>query len=270
MIEAFRKLYGFLLRVYNSITAKTVDVSIADLMYPHKSDSLEMDYTQFTTIARIMDIEAYMKGDDSFKYQAALERMIKGKKFYDYEKDKRRFQRLINSIDKHGYDSSVKCDIDLDGYITDGTHRIAMAWYIGMFIMPCRVIRRRVKRPIDWFYMHSSDSDIFIEAANRARVFHSDMVSKGYSFCCEVDNHFDEAKHYLSSLVTVINSRITTDKKSVILFTIDNPNYQYQNGRLISLTARRISAIMAEYGFKNDCNVKVSLNVEEGHNMWMK
>ncbi len=266
-------VYGNLLWVYNRMTAHDIMVSIADLMYPRKCDNLRMDYTQFTTITRIMDVEAYKKGDDSFRYQAALERMISGSENYDYHRDRKRFATLIDSIENHGYDTTFKCNVDMEGYISDGTHRIAVAWYNDMKIMPCRLIKRHVKRKMDWFNIHSDDACLFEEASRRFEQFQNDMSDAGWAFACKVNKNASMVSCYLKTLCHVIKSRNLSNHEnggSIFLFYIADPQFKIENGKMVSETAIRIKKIMTAFAIRHGLKIEVSLNCEEGHRMWEK
>jgi len=264
-------LYSKLLNLYYLFSSEDITCSIADLMYPRKCNSFDLDYTQFTTITRIMDIEAFINGDDSFKYQATLEKMISDPEKYNFEKDKQRFEKLIMSISRHGYDSSYKCDVQMNGYISDATHRIAVAWYFGMREIPCRLIKRHVRRNVDFFYLQSRDIRLFEDVAKRYSDWRKEMAESGWAFCCIVNGHFDTIIDYLSTLVDIITCKSQNSgnlNRCGCLFELKCPDFRIEKGKMISQTAKRVKRIVENYAKLNGITIEISLNCEEGHKMW--
>ena len=61
-----------------------------------------------------------------------------------FEKDKKDFDALIESISSNGFLDNHPITIDLDGNLIDGTHRIACCVFFGIDNIKARIVKRHL------------------------------------------------------------------------------------------------------------------------------
>ena len=105
--------------------SQLVDISVGDIMM----DWGEFDFVQFIIASRLLDIEAYYSGDNSFKYQRALAECMYPFRQYDAKKLDAQFVKLIKSYEKRGFDVTSPVKIDKAKRLRNGTHRCALNIY---------------------------------------------------------------------------------------------------------------------------------------------
>ena len=71
------------------------------------------------------------------------------------------FQALIKSCSADGYDSKSEIELGSDLMPIDGTHRLALALYLGIKTLPCKIRPFRIKILYDvpWFEKHGFSKD---------------------------------------------------------------------------------------------------------------
>ena len=55
-----------------------------------------------------------------------------------------RFEKLLRSVETHGYNDKFKIYVDLNGVCFNGTHRLALCAWFGVREIPAIIVRRRL------------------------------------------------------------------------------------------------------------------------------
>lgn len=156
--QMFTQLLGLGIKEHNIIVdfvCRKAKVYIGDFLFM-QVDS-HGDFNRLDLAVKYFAIESYMAGvDDGITLYKKMqqERLKLTKEQVDDEWD--RFQRLIDSIRKNGYeeDSSIVCDERMR--IMDGAHRVAICSYFHIMMLPVKITPQEYdcNYRIEWFWDH--------------------------------------------------------------------------------------------------------------------
>ncbi len=280
--RALTLLHHYCLALYDLITCKNTIVSVGDILMPRT----EASFVQFSTISRILDIYSYVeKKDNRFIIQDTLAKHKYGERYgkdYNHRLMSDHFSGLIDSFLENGYDEGSVLELDKEGTLTDGTHRVAMAIFSQHWELNARVLRRKSKYPhnLDYYYNLGLETDFLEKIYKQTKDIQEILINNGVSLGCLIYN-IDESskKNILADLNNLCDiKRIfrldlpkgrgvsfidTTDIPIVgyyILFNLKHPEYEYKKSELVSSRSRDIELLLrkrytseAKILFMNNC-----------------
>ena len=229
MKKVLKKIWSFLLRIYDKLTAKEVEIAIGDIILK----SPFPDFILFLVASRHLDAQRYVTGEDvSFKYMNGISFKAHGSK-HSPEKGIKQFTDLIDSFNEKGYDQNSLLVIDKDLNLDNGTHRLALCLLNGIYTVKAKVLRRKalVNRTIDWYYNTALDSTFLREISDEYNRIYNDLIVKGHAFICRVEGEVraiaDDLKNDLSVLSGCSNVVVLSENKNAIEYglSIVNPRY---------------------------------------------
>lgn len=229
MNKALKNIWSFLLRIYDSITTKEVEVAVGDIILK----SPFPDFILFLVASRHLDAKRYVTGEDvSFKYMNGISYKAHGTK-HSPEKGIKQFVNLIDSFHEKGYDSNSFLVMDRDLNLDNGTHRLALCLLNGIYTVKAKVLRRKalVNRTVDWYYKTDLDSTFLREISDEYNRIYDELIAKGHSFICRVEGEVkaiaDDLKNDLSVLSGCSNVAVISENQNAIEYglSIVNPRY---------------------------------------------
>lgn len=264
MKKLLRKIWGCLLRIYDSLTAKEVEVSIGDIILSHPNP----DWTLFLVASRYLDAKHYCSGEDtSFKYMNAISFKGHGAT-HSPERGNKQFRDLIESFQQKGYDPSSLLVMDRDLNLDNGTHRLAICLLNGIYTVRAKVVRRRalVQKTIDWYYNVGLESCFLEEISDEYKRIYNGLITSGHAFLCRIEGDVkavaDDIRKDLSVLSRSpqVNLIHESENKIEYGFAIANPLYSicYMNLNLQSDRAVEIEKLLCKR--YKDKNVTISLS----------
>ncbi len=115
-------------------------------------------YSRYDTIVRFLAVENYFDkneyGFDLYEKMQAARGVPEG-----YVE---RFRHLIERVSQHGFDWKSALDVTRDGYLLDGSHRLALALYFDVPAVSVRPHYREsgpVSHCLDWFKKNGFSAD---------------------------------------------------------------------------------------------------------------
>ena len=200
MKKYISKIWGLMLKVYDNLTAKVVEVSIGDLILK----SPFPDFILFLVASRYLDAKNYVTGEDqSFKYMNNISFKAHGEK-YSPEKGNKQFKDLIESFQQKGYDPKSLLVMDKDLNLDNGTHRLALCLLNGIYTVKAKVIKRKAlaTRTVDWYFNGEALESLFLKEINdEYKEIRNRLVKNGNAFLCHIQGN-------VSSVIEVIKSDI--------------------------------------------------------------
>ena len=154
--EMFWQLLGLGVKEHDIIVdyvSREIYVCIDDLL------SMQIDrygdFNRVDIIVKYIAIDAYMKdnkeGIEIYKQMQRLRLCLSDE---EVEEDWLNYTALIESIKQYGYKdgSCIVCDELL--HLMDGAHRVAICMYLGISIVPVKVVPRKFecRYGIQWFW----------------------------------------------------------------------------------------------------------------------
>jgi hypothetical protein len=118
-----------------------------------------------------------------------------------------RFNSLISSYEKNGYDDSSEIELYADLHLHDGSHRIAMALYHKAYLISCKVRSDSVDifYCIEWFIEKGFDYE---EIKLIKEKYHEIANNINVPFVCTlwppVQNYFDEITRKISLVAEIL------------------------------------------------------------------
>ena len=114
--------------VVDRYKSKTVSLEISELFFQHNG---ELDFNRYDMIVRLLAVECYFgKNDYGFDFYRRMQAARINKEWVEPAVE--RFQSLIQSYEKNGYDEKSKILLDKNLHLVDGSHRMAMAMYYNI------------------------------------------------------------------------------------------------------------------------------------------
>ena len=264
MKKYLRKIWGILLKMYDSLTAKVVEVSIGDIILK----SPLPDFILFLVASRYLDAKNYVTGEDlSFKYMNGISAKAHGSK-HSPKRGNKQFKDLIESFQEKGYDPKSLLVMDKDLNLDNGTHRLALCLLNGIYTVKAKVIKRKAlaTRTVDWYFNGDVlDSTFLKEINDEYKEIMNCLVKSGNAFLCSIQGE-------VSSIIGAIKCDIEvlcgcpveimeqTPNSVIYSFAITNPKYRVGGGRLLSLRAAEIEKILIKRYQGKDVSISVSRN----------
>lgn len=259
------KIIKSAIRFYDHYTSKNMQATIGDLL----ASRGEIEPNQFITVTRLLDVEDYYGGDDSFRRQNCISN---AKYSSNRDQSAPEFRSLIKSYEKNGYDVNSNIVVNSHFSLINGTHRLALNYYHGYHIVSTRIIKRAFRRKtgIESFIKLGIPLSLINEVDNKLREMHSELIKSGDSFSCITDDINScklLSKHCKPQRIIKYEEykgeRFPT-KGYIILFSVDNPIYVIKNNRLISKRCQQIENLVRD---KNDLsNIQITYSCFEGYN----
>lgn len=156
-VYSFRLLHGYRGWFLFKLVSGRFEICIA----PESLISAEYrnnEYNRYDTIVRLLAVENYYSKND---YGMSLYTKMQVQRGAP-EGYKERFKHLIKRVEKHGFDWKKAIDVKRDGYLLDGSHRLALALYHDTPAISARVhyLRRgQVPYGLDWFRKNGFTDD---------------------------------------------------------------------------------------------------------------
>ena len=278
----FTLIHHYVLTFYDMLTCRKAVVSVGDLLMSRSSAS----FVQFILSSRILDIQSYIeKGDKNFSVQEILAKYKYGDRYgkdYHHNIMSNHFLSLIDSFKNNGYDERSIIEVDKEGTLTDGTHRVAMAAYCQHWNLNAKIVRRKSKYPhnLDYYYNLGLKTDFLEKIYKQTKDIQEFLLKNGVTLGCLIYDIEETAKNnlladlnYLCDIKRVFKLDLpkgravsfisTTDVPIVghfILFTLKHPEYEYRNSELVSSRSRDIELLLtkrytskAKIIFSNNC-----------------
>ncbi len=262
----FTLVHHYILALYDTITCKKSVVSVGDLFMQRSSAA----FVQFILSSRYLDIRSYIEKED---YSFSVQKMLAKYKYGDrYGKDYRHnimskhFANLIDSFIKNGYDKKSIIEVDKEGTLTDGTHRVAMAIYCQHWDLHAKIVRRKSKYPhnIDYYYNLGVKTDLLEIINNQTKEIQGILIENGVTFGCLIYHIEESTKNNLLSDLNNLCEIKRIEKFSLpkgtatsmfatsnvpiigyyILFTLIDPEYKYKNTELVSSRSNKIELLL--------------------------
>ena len=146
----------FLIKQFDRIFSSEIDCSIGDIMLP--GDYL--DFGQFTVLSRFYDVLKYDAGTDkTFPFQNATSRCLWGSE-HDEITGNENFKAIIESYKKNGYQRDFRIQLWRGGALANGTHRVALNIYYGIWEMTATMMWRKGHRQnaLFWYLERGLDN----------------------------------------------------------------------------------------------------------------
>lgn len=265
MKKILKRIWSFLLKIYDSLTAKEVEAAIGDIILK----SPFPDFIVFLVASRYLDAQRYVTGEDvSFKYMNGISYKGHGSK-HSPEKGIKKFVDLIDSFHEKGYDPNSLLVMDKDLNLDNGTHRLALCMLNDIYTVRAKVLRRKalVNRTVDWYYNSGLDSTFLREISDEYNRIYNEFITKGHAFICRVEGEViaiaDDLKNDLSVLSGCSNVVVISENQNTIEYglTIVNPRYSIsQSGRLLSQRAVEIEKILTKRYTDKSVTISMSKN----------
>lgn len=237
MKKYISKIWGLLLYVYDSLTAKEVEVSIGDLILK----SPFPDFILFLVASRYLDAKNYVTGEDlSFKYMNNISFKAHGEK-HSPEKGNKQFADLIESFQQKGYDPESLLVMDKDLNLDNGTHRLALCLLNGIYTVKAKVIRRKAlaTRTVDWYFNGGGLESSFLKEINdEYKAILNNLVMSGHAFLCKVEGNLATIADAIRSDLEVLSGSNVevleqTAQTATFSFAIIAPKYRMGGGQII-------------------------------------
>lgn len=226
------------------LLTKNIYCSVGDIML--SGDAL--DEGQLTVLSRYYDVSQYKKGDISFPFQNALSRILWGES-HDKDRGNKSFTNLIKSYDDAGYRKDSRIQLDKRASLMNGSHRVAMNIYYGYYEMAASVSWRAIHnhRNLDWYINNGLDG-FFVDALIGVRNGVKEKLFRDGVTLAVVIQYQGEL---LEQLKAWLNNNTTsyiihflsgeTTHNALIQFSLSNPSYQLNKGRLFSRAMPRFT-----------------------------
>lgn len=226
------------------LLTKNINCSVGDIIL--SGDAL--DDGQLTVLSRYYDVSQYKKGDVSFPFQNALSRILWGKA-HDEDRGNKSFTNLIKSYDDNGYRMDSKIQLDKNASLMNGSHRVAMNIYYRYYEMAASISWRAIHnhRNLDWYIKNGLDSfyvDVLRGVRNEVR---KKLFRDGVTLAVVIQYQgelLEQLKAWLNNNTTsyrILFLSSETTRKALIQFTLSNPSYQSNKGRLLSRAMPRFT-----------------------------
>lgn len=258
--------HHYWLSLYDLFTCRKTLVSVGDILMNRD----EAIFVQFSTLSRILDIQSYVEqGDKRFVVQDTLAKYKYGERYgkdYNHNLMSKHFSSLIDSFRNNGYNEKSIVELDKEGTLTDGTHRVAMAVYCHQWELNAKIVRRKSKYPhnIDYFYKLGIDTCLIEEIVRQGNVVEEKFIMNGVSLGCLI---YDVQPSIINSILNDLKALCdvkrlkpfilpkgattsfeptikTTIEGNYILFILRNPKYDYKNKELISTRSKEIETTL--------------------------
>ena len=268
MKKYISKIWGLMLKAYDCLTAKEVELAIGDIILANPYP----DFILFLVASRYLDADNYCSGKDaSFRYMNGISFKAHGAK-HSPEKGIKQFTDLIESFNEKGYDPTSLLVMDRNLNLDNGTHRVALCLLNDIYTVRAKVLRRKalVDRTVDWFYKTDLDSVFLREISDEYKRIYYELIARGHAFICRVEGEVKavagDLKNDLSVLSGCSQLAVIIENQDTIEygFSIVNPRYSISStvlggGILLSQRAVEIEKILRiRYQAKN-----VSLSVSK-------
>lgn len=262
----FTLLHHYILAFYDTFTCKKAVVSVGDILMLRP----EASFVQFVTMSRILDIRSYIEnGDKNFTVQDTLAKYRYGERYgkdYHHNQMSDHFSNLIESFLNNGYEEKSIVELDQEGTLTDGTHRVAMATYNHHWNLNAKIVRRISKYPhnIDYYYNLGVETNLMEKINEQSQEIQDLLIANGVTLGCLIYNIEESVKKSLLSDLYdlcdvkrtaafsipngVKTSFSTTTTMQIdglyILFSLKNPKYEYKKNELVSVRTVVIETIL--------------------------
>ncbi len=157
---------------YYEMTVRHVKYDVEEIFLQQNSPE---GYNRLDTVVRYLAVEEYYgKNDYGFRlYKKMQEKRIDK----DYVAGSiERFRQLIESWDRKGYVDDSEISLDSNLFLTDGSHRMALALYHGIERISCKVYGNKtsIKYGISWFIQN----DFTIEEMNLIQQKYEELLKE--------------------------------------------------------------------------------------------
>lgn len=266
MKKVLKNIWAVVLKIYDRLTSKVVEVSIGDIILSHPYP----DFISFVFASRHLDASHYLSGEDrSFKYMHAISSKFQSDK-YSKEKGEKKFIDLMESFSKRGYDPSSLLVMDKDLNLDNGTHRLALCLLNGIYNVKVMIVKRKavVKKSVDLYYNVGVESGLLLDISNEYSRIYNQLVDSGHAFICRIEgdvkNISEDIKKDLAILSGCTNVKLfqDTDNQIKYSFSIVNPLYSadYSIGQLRSERALEIEKVLRRRYNNRNVTIFVSKN----------
>ena len=264
MKKYIRKIWGQFLKLYDSLTAKEIEVSIGDIILK----SPFPDFILFLAASRYLDAKKYVTGEDqSFKYMNGISAKAHGSK-HSPQRGNKQFTDLIESFQQKGYDPKSLLVMDKDLNLDNGTHRLALCLLNGFYTVKAKVIRRKAlaTRNVDWYYNGDAlESSLLKEINDEYKEIRNRLVKSGNAFLCRIQGNVSFVIEDIKSDIEVLSGcpvviMEQTPNSASYSFAITEPKYRVGGGRLLSQRADEIENILMKRYQGKDVTISVSRN----------
>ncbi len=248
---------------------RTCVISIGDIFL---SQGTLMNQTQFLAISRYIDVKRYIEEkDSSFSYRNTFCEILFGLK-HSFKRSNYNFENLIKSISINGFDSSFPPVLNNEGYLIDGNHRCGICLYLKIESLTVRinVKERRIPRNIDNYLENGIPIDLIKNIWHEFKNIQKWLIDSGNTFAIYVDgiNEEKQVDNFISRvsfICTILKITKSHYGRILIQFCVENPQYEYSNGVMISKRCFKIERVLNS-AFPN-LNLTVSKSCLEGHSI---
>lgn len=163
-------------------------ISPCSLISAEYIDSL---YSRYDTIVRYLAVEQFFeKNECGFELYRKMQAARGAPNGFE-----ERFRHLIERVHRHGYDWRNALDVTRDGYLLNGSHRLALALYCdvpAIAVRPRYEHRGPVAYGLDWFGKNEfSEDECALIESRRQRLFWEKGLYFSVLLWPPVAEHFD-------------------------------------------------------------------------------
>ena len=269
LLLVYEKLACLSSSLYDFFTRRGIVISIGDIMSKRGS----MDGIQMVVASRLLDVEAYRNnGDESFKYQNLLSDKNEQ---YDLSVGNRKFKDTIESYLTKGYDGMSRFLLDNDFLLRNGTHRTAMHLHLKIYTAKAFVMNRKYFGFDILYdkYRQNLPSHIFQAIISKLNMIQEQLIADGVSFNAVIPQDmslFDCVSLYKEDIHVkkeicinppsdynychgdVVLSFDGISRYKLVLFTLDNPQYEIVSGKLESQKMQVLN-VQERFFFSRSC-----------------
>lgn len=163
-------------------------------------------FCRYDTIARLITIEYFSENrEDAFQLYNKMQSARGVLDGYEY-----RFKNLLDSIKRTNLRVENSIEVGKDGHLLDGSHRLAIALYLNISLITCRlnpIHRGVVDYRLDWFYKNGfSKEECAMLEERRDRLFWEKGLFFPVILWPTVSEYYDEIERDISENYRIVST----------------------------------------------------------------
>lgn len=187
--KTLKRIYRFILDTYDEFTMDKFECSIGDILLKRG----QIYSNQLLVASRLLDVEKFYGGDNSFYFQNTISRATYGKHHNEIGGNNS-FTKLINSYKSVGYDPSSFLTVDEDVALMDGNHRTGLNLYHQVETINVHRVHRVVesKQNTDTYFNLGLNSSFIHQLYAKFDDIQEWLINTGNTFVACVSNSTNE------------------------------------------------------------------------------
>lgn len=180
-----------------------------------------------------------------------------------------RFQQLIESYKKNGYDPKYELEMNNQFRLHNGTHRLACNFVFGIEKINVKVLCRKIGTFYEedgWqrYLSMGLPDHIISETIDAYHTIQNELIDRGWCFAAFIPNkgNLEQATREILS-ISYLCKQDKVEGGILVRFALNEPSYTVKRGSVVSQTATRLQ-MMFDSAFGENI-VEVSLNCLDGH-----